>query len=41
MLEPFNLAFISSILGNGTQVRIPLALENVFFAGGKRLLRAL
>ena len=41
MLDPFNLAYISSIFGKGTKVNIPFALEKAFFTGGNRLLRAL
>ena len=41
ILDPFNLAYISSIFGKGTNVSILLALENAFFTGGNRLLRAL
>ena len=41
IVKSFNLAYISSIFGKGTNVSIPLALEKAFFIGGNRLLSTL
>ena len=40
MLELTNLAYISSILGKGTKVKTPLALECALVSGSNTLLNA-
>ena len=40
MLEPANLAYILSILGKGTKVKITLALEYALVTGGNKLFNA-
>ena len=40
MLEPANLAHMSSILDKSTKVKTPLALEWALVTGGNRLFNA-
>ena len=40
MLEPANLAYISSILGKGIKVKTPLALECALVTSDNKLFNA-